>query len=150
MPEQRVRLQATDVEDLAVIAAFLQDARTCVAEMAYEPEERRFMVAFIRYRRERHRDERVKDGITECQAALVFQDIDLVRYRGIDEEARLAELNLLTIATQPGRGKALCIDLMFAGQAAIRLEGNSVKAKLDDFSDPVPCLVGPCDHFTQD
>ena len=147
MGEQRVRLQATDVEDLAVIAAFLQDARTCVAEMAYEPEAKRFAVAFIRYRRERHPDPARPGEWTECSAALVFEDVAGVRYRGIDEQARLAELNLLTIATEPSRTKSLFIDLMFAGLGAIRLEGPGVRARLADFGDPVPCQISPCDHF---
>lgn len=148
MAEKRVRLQATDVEDLAVIAAFLQDARTCVAEMAYDPEHRRFMAAFIRYRREGQRDPLNCDGLTECQSALVLEDIGKVRYRGIDETARLAELNLLTIATEPGPGSSIFIDLIFAGQGTIRLETPGTKARLDDFSDPVPCQISPCDHFT--
>jgi hypothetical protein len=146
--EKRVRLQATDVEDLAVIAAFLQDARTCVAEMAYDPEQRRFMAAFIRYRRECQRDPSRCDGLSECSSALMIDDVAKVRYRGIDETARLAELNLLTIATEPGPGASIFIDLIFAGQGTIRLETPGTKGRLDDFSDPVPCQISPCDHFT--
>jgi hypothetical protein len=148
LAEKRVRLQATDVEDLAVIAAFLQDARTCVAEMAYDPENRRFMVAFIRYRREGYHDVTRCDGLTECQSALVIDDVAKVRYKGIDETARLAELNLLTIATQPAAGADLFIDLVFAGEGTIRLQTPATRARLDDFSDPVPCQISPCDHFT--
>jgi hypothetical protein len=148
LAEKRVRLQATDVEDLAVIAAFLQDARTCVAEMAFDPQQHRFMAAFIRYRRECQRDPLNCDGLTECSSALVFDGVGKVRYRGIDETARLAELNLLTIATQPGPGSSIYIDLIFAGEGTIRLEAPGTKARLDDFSEPVPCKISPCDHFT--
>jgi Protein of unknown function (DUF2948) len=148
LAEKRVRLQATDVEDLAVIAAFLQDARTCVAEMAYDPQAQRFMVAFIRYRRETYHDATRCEGLTECSAALVIDDVLKVRYRGIDETARLAELNLLTIATEPAPGTDLFIDLVFAGEGTIRLQTPSTRARLDDFSDPVPCQISPCNHFT--
>lgn len=148
MAKQRVRLQATDVEDLAVIAAFLQDARTCVAEMAYDPKQHRFMLAFIRYRRECYADVTRCDGLTECSSALVIEDVAHVRYRGIDETARLAELNLLTIATQPAPGTDMFLDLVFAGEGTIRLQTPAIKALLDDFSDPVPCQISPCDHFT--
>jgi len=147
LAEKRVRLQATDVEDLAVMAAFLQDARTCVAEMAYDPAARRFMIAFIRYRREQYRDTTRCEGLTECSSALVVDEVAKVRYRGIDETARLAELNLLTIATEPAPGTDLFVDLVFAGQGTIRLQVPAVRAKLDDFSDPVPCQISPCDHF---
>ena len=44
-------------EDLAVIAAFLQDARIPLREMVYSRRsERRFMAAFTRYRREQQAD----------------------------------------------------------------------------------------------
>ena len=48
----KLRLKATDPEDLAVIAACVQDARASVREMLFAPDERRFAAAFVRYRRE--------------------------------------------------------------------------------------------------
>jgi hypothetical protein len=78
----------------------------------------------------------------------VVEDVARVRYRGIDETARLAELNLLTIATEPAPGSDLFIDLVFAGQGTIRLQTGATRARLDDFSDPVSCQISPCDHFT--
>ena len=46
----KLRLRATDVEDLAVIAACLQDARVSVREMLFAPDEHRFAAAFLRPR----------------------------------------------------------------------------------------------------
>ncbi len=80
----RLRLRAADCEDLAVIAACLQDARVPLKEMAFAPAERRFMAAFTRYRRELQADPSSCEGLTECPSALVFDEIEEVKYRGID------------------------------------------------------------------
>lgn len=144
---EKLRLKATDAEDLAVIAAFLQDARVCLKEMAFSPDERRFMAAFTRYRRERLKDWSSCDGLTECQAALVFDEISEVKYRGLDAEQPEKELVLLTIATEPGREHLIHIDLIFEGEARIQLRTGRISCRLDDFGDPSPCRVTPCDHL---
>ena len=43
---ERLRLRAVDADDLSVIAACLQDALVPLSEMAYLPDQRRFMAAF--------------------------------------------------------------------------------------------------------
>ena len=144
----KLRLRAADCEDLAVIAACLQDARITLREMVYQPVERRFMAAFTRYRRERQADPASCDGLTECASALVFDGIDEVKYKGLDPEAGDQELVLLTIATEPGRAKLIHIDLVFAGRAEIQLRTDRIDCRLDDFGEPVECTVTPCDHFT--
>jgi hypothetical protein len=65
----KLRLKAADCEDLAVIAACLQDARVPLKEMAFLPGERRFVAAFTRYRREAAGRPTGCEGITECASA---------------------------------------------------------------------------------
>lgn len=143
----KLRLRATDPEDLAVIAACLQDARVCLKEMVFQPEERRFMAAFTRYRREQQEDWNSCDGLTECEAALVFDAIAEVKYRGLQPEQPDKELVLLTIATEPGREHLIHIDLVFEADVQIQLRTSRIDCRLDDFGAPVPCKVTPCDHF---
>jgi hypothetical protein len=143
----RLRLRAADCEDLAVIAACLQDARVPLKEMAFAPAERRFMAAFTRYRRELQADPSSCEGLTECPSALVFDEIEEVKYRGIDTDDLNRELALLTIATEPGRQHLIHIDLVFEGDAQIQLRTNRILCRLDDFGDTVPCRISPCDHF---
>lgn len=143
----KLRLRATDPEDLAVIAACLQDARICLKEMVFQPDERRFMGAFTRYRRERQKDWNSCEGLTECLAALVFDQIAEVKYRGLDAENRDKELVLLTIATEPGKEHLIHIDLIFEGDAQIQLRTDRIECRLDDFGAPEVCKVTPCDHF---
>jgi hypothetical protein len=147
---EKLRLKATDIEDLAVIAACLQDARVTLGEMAYLAAERRFMLAFTRYRRERQKDPTCCEGLTECQSVLVFEGIDEVKHKGIAGLPLEKEIGLLTIATEPGRERLIHIDLVFAGDAQVQLRTDRICCRLDDFGEPVACRVTPCDHFATD
>ena len=144
---EKLRLKATDPEDLAVIAACLQDARICLKEMVFQPAEHRFMAAFTRYRRERMKDWSSCDGLTECLTALVFDGIGEVKYRGLDAAHPDRELVLLTIATEPGKHHLIHIDLVFEGDVQIQLRTDRIDCRLDDFGAPEPCKVTPCDHL---
>jgi hypothetical protein len=143
---ERLRLRAADAEDLAVIAACLQDARIPLREMAYVAAERRFLAAFTRYRRELLADPRSCAGLTETAAAIVFEEIEAVRYRGIDTAQRDRELTLLTIATAPGRERLVHIELIFEGDARIQLQTDRIRVRMEDFGEPRLSATTPCDH----
>jgi hypothetical protein len=143
----KLRLRAADAEDLAVIAACLQDARICLREMVFSPDQRHFAAAFTRYRRERMKDWSSCDGLTECLSALVFEEIDEVKYRGLDPAEPDRDLVLLTIATEPGKAYLIHIDLVFEGDAQIQLRTDRIACQLDDFGAPAPCKITPCDHL---
>jgi hypothetical protein len=147
---ERLRLRATDVEDLAVIAACLQDARVSVREMLFSPDEHRFAAAFLRYRREAQVDWSSCEGLTECPSALLFEGIESVKYRGLDPAEPDRELSLLTIATEPGKERLIHIDLVFEGDAHIQLRTDAIDCRLDDFGPADPCKVTPCDHLSED
>ena len=146
---QKLRLKATDAEDLGVIAACLQDARIPLREMLFSPDEQRFAAAFTRYRRESQPDWTSCEGLTECAAALVFEGIAEVKYRGLDPAKPDAEHTLLTIATGPGKAHLIHIDLVFEGDAQIQLRTDRIACRLEDFGAPEPCKVTPCDHLGQ-
>ena len=145
----KLRLKAADIEDLAVLAACLQDARIPLKEMVYLPDQRRFVAVFTRYRRELQVDPGSCEGLTECQAGVVFEGIESVKHRGLDPAAPDKELGLLTIATEPGRTHELHIDLVFEGDGQVQLRTDRIDARLDDFGEPMPCKVTPCDHFAE-
>lgn len=147
--EEKLRLRAADAEDLAVLAACLQDARVCLREMVFQPQERRFMAAFTRYRRERQPDPGSCEGLTECASALVFEDIAEVKHHGLSAEAEDRELSLLTIATEPGREHLIHVLLVFEGDVEIQLRTDRIHCRLDDFGEAVACRSTPCDHFAQ-
>jgi hypothetical protein len=143
----KLRLRAADCEDLAVISACLQDARIPLRETAYLPAEHRFMAAFTRFRRELQSDWDSCEGLTECQSALTFEGVEEVKYRSLDPSDLDRELTLLTIATAPGRGSLIQVELIFAGDGVIQLRTPSIMCRLEDFGEPVVCRITPCDHF---
>jgi hypothetical protein len=145
MLRERLRLRAADAEDLAVIAACLQDARATLQEMAWLKDDRRFVTAFTRYRRELHPDPRSCEGLTEVMSVLTFDGIDEVKHRGLAPDTP-EDLVLLTIATAPGRTHLVHIELVFQGEAAIQLRTDAIAARIEDFGEPCPSTVTPCDH----
>lgn len=149
MDPTRLRLKAADPQDLAVLAACLQDARIPVREMVYMPAERRFAAAFTRYRRELLADPSSCVGLTERPSALTVDDVAEVKYRGLDPTDLDRELVLLTIATEPGRRHLIHIDLVFEGDVWIQLRTDTIRCRLEDFGEPVSCRRTPCDHFAQ-
>ena len=147
-----LRLCARDEEDLAVVAACLQDARIPLREMCFAGPARSFMAAFTRFRRERLADPaRGGEGLTQSRSALVFQRVTAVRHRGLDRLDDDAELELLTIAAEAGGAEggstAATVTLVFAGEAAIRLQVEAIDCCLEDFGEPWRSPVTPCDHF---
>jgi hypothetical protein len=147
MMSDKLHLRATDPEDLAVISACLQDARISLKEMVFTPAERRFLAAFVRFRRELQDDWQSCAGLTECDAALVFEDVAEVKHRGLDLADLDRPLELLTIATSPGREHRLHIDLVFAGDRQVQLRTDRIECRLDDFGEPVASRTTPCDHL---
>jgi hypothetical protein len=139
-----LKLRATDVEDLAVVSAILQDALVTVSEMVYLPEEKRFVLVANRFRWEpsaaetRQKSERILTG-------LCFDAVTGVQRRGFHPREEERILSLLAIRTEnfdtsdkPG---ALILD--FAGSNSIRLEVGSVVCHLDDLGEPWPTRWRP-------
>lgn len=141
------RLRAEDVEDLAVIAALMQDATTRIADMAYDPAERTFMLAAERFRREA---EPVDGKLTQIDVALVFGCIKTVQHRGMITEDPGSPLTMLTIATEPGQDTLYRIALVFDGGGEIRLTSDCMHCRFEEFGEPVVSDQSPADHFGPD
>ena len=143
---EKLRLKGTDAMDLGVISACLQDARISLREMVFEPDQQRFMAAFNRYRRERQPDPANCEGLTECLSVLTFEGIDAVKHKALDPDRPDRPVSLLTIATSPGKDHLIHIDLVFEGDAQIQLRTDRIEVRLEDFGEPAPCAITPCDH----
>jgi hypothetical protein len=131
-----LRLKAEDEEDLAVIAACLQDALVAVGDMAYRAEEQEFVLVANRFKWESppvdaRRFARVLTGIT-------IEGVTAVKRRRIDLQSADAILSLLTVVKTED-----AIHLAFAGGAAIRLEAGEIRLKLQDFGEEWPALWRP-------
>ena len=138
-----LRLKAVDADDLSVIAACLQDALIVLSEMVYVPDERRFLAAFTRFRRECLADPTCCDGLTQCQSVLTFNDVESVRHHGIDPRFGGVKLEFLTMVAEPGDGGLVTVVLVFAGDMALQLRVRGISATLCDFGEPWAASAAP-------
>lgn len=156
----RMKLRARDAEDLQVISAVLQDAILPVKEMAYLPKQKRFVLLFNRFKWEnlprevaeealraapREREAGAEGGdaafadvdettvFERVHAALTIDGVRSVQLRGLDRKDKSRLLELLTVEARPGE-----ISLLFAGEAAIRLETRKIRVHLEDMGEPWP------------
>ncbi|MGH6899016.1 MAG: DUF2948 family protein [Geminicoccales bacterium] len=141
--KDRLRLKAVDADDLSVMAACLQDALIPLSEMVYLPDERRFLAAFTRFRRECLAAPDARDGLTQCQSALAFSGVEAVKHHGVDPRFGAVKLEFLTMVAEPGQDGLVSIVLIFAGDMAIQLRVRDIRATLSDFGEPWPAAAAP-------
>jgi hypothetical protein len=135
----RLKLRATDADDLAVISAVLQDAVIPADEMTYLPSEHRFVLVANRFRWEDSEGQQLPGRIYErVHAGLVIDAVRGVKTRGFDPAAKDRLLSLLAI--EPHQGT---IDLVFSGGAAIRVEIDRILCHLEDVAEPYPTRLRP-------
>jgi hypothetical protein len=123
-----LRLVAQDAEDLAVLSAQMQDAVVRVGDMAWLPKARRFALVGCRFdwmAAEAGRRER-------CHTGLHFEGVLNARLRGFTQQEPAATLNLLGMVFTPTEAPAGIVDLVFSGNAGVRLEVECLEAQLRD------------------
>jgi hypothetical protein len=136
--ETALRLRAEDAEDMAVIAACLQDAVVLQGDMAYLPKLRRFALVVSRYcweddppsgdargGRPLGRGRRVRTG-------LHFDGVLKVDTLGLDRHDAAQALALLTIVAEPSADAGAALLLMFAGGPIVRLTVECIDCHLAD------------------
>ncbi len=110
-----------------------------ISEMTFLPKESRFVAVFDRFMWEccapMTIDRRPPFTI---QTALRVEGVQSVRLRGIEQSKKNLMLELLTIVPEPG-----AVSLMFAGDGAIRLEGEAMVAMCEDLSEPRRTVLAP-------
>ncbi len=134
-----LKLRAKDAEDIAVIAACLQDALVPVGDLTYLPEERQFVAVLNRFCWET--DEDTGAAATAHQRVLCglrFDGVRGVKLRGVDRHDSGRLLQLLTIESADD-----AITLVFAGGVAFRLEVEAVRCSLEDLVEPWPTRWQP-------
>lgn len=128
-----LKLKAEDAEDFGILAACLQDALVPVGDMNFDGAASEFVLLANRFRWEG--DARADERI---HCAVHFSGVAAVRRRGLDLRERGRVLDLLTIEVAAG-----AVTLLFAENAAIRLEGPEIGGRLRDLGDPWPAAAAP-------
>src|SRR5690242_3394143 len=132
-----LKLRGEDPEDLAVISAILQDALVPVSEMAYFPEERRFVLVVNRFRWEPS-EEGARRNFERHLCGLRIDEVRSVQRRGFHPREGDRLLVLLALRAEPG-----LLYLDFAGGSSIRLEVGRILCHLEDFGEPWPTKWRP-------
>jgi hypothetical protein len=151
---QPLKLRAEDADDLRVIAACLQDALIPLSDIEYQSIERSFTLIANRFRWE-NCDEAVDDlkaidpGLAVCgtyervNCVIVFETLETVKRRGFEPHDRGRILELLTMEIEAGEGDGMAVTMLFAGGAAIRLDGKKIRCRIGDLGEPWPTQWRP-------
>jgi hypothetical protein len=136
MKKEMLKLRAKDAEDIQVISAVLQDAILPVCDITFEPEDKTFIAVAQRLRREPEEAE-IPERI--C-CALTIKGVKSVQTHGVDQRDPEGMLDLLAIILEP----AHILNFIFAGDARIRLELETLSGAIEDFGEPWPAFCHPC------
>ncbi|MFM2128495.1 MAG: hypothetical protein RL477_41 [Pseudomonadota bacterium] len=166
-----LKLRAMDADDIAVLAACLQDALVPASDMRYLPAEKRFVLVANRFCWEKlpataldpaaapAAGEDEKGPFERVHCGLSIEHVRRVQARGFDpmgatDNERLFEV--LSILPEeglpaeglPGAGRdGAVLTLVFAGQVAVRLEVERIEIFAQDVGEPWPTLWRPHHPF---
>jgi hypothetical protein len=121
-----LKLVALDAEDLQVLSAHLQDLVTKVGDLVYLAGEKRFALVGNRI------DRRHPDELRRRRTAVHFERVERVTARGVDRSEPDLVLNLLALSFTPTQEPSGIVELVFSGDAALRLEVECIEAQAAD------------------
>jgi hypothetical protein len=127
------RLIAFDAEDLAMIAASLQDALVRVGEMAYLPRSKQFAMIAARFDWIGSVSRKAGFSCAErCRTGLHFGRVLKVSCRGFEHKDQTRILNLLHIGFKETDPPAGYVEFVFSSDCALRLYVECLEAEIRD------------------
>ncbi len=142
MNEERLRLKATDDEDLEVFSGLLQDAPMPLSEVTHLAEDACFAALFRRYLYEHVQDQDSAEQLQEIDCALVFEGVRTAEAWDIGGLGGRGSVELMTIVSEPIPG-GVSITLVFHGGGHIRLEADAIAGRLVDIGEPTKAARRP-------
>ena len=129
-----LKVRAEDPGDLAVISACLQDALVPVRDLAYDAEDRSFLLVANRFRWEDGLRRAAEEGaFRRILCGITFREVANVSYTGFRRSDDGRILSLLAIRHEDG-----AVRLEFSGGASIRLEVGRIFCHARDLGEPWP------------
>ena len=127
----RLRLAASDAEDLEVLSARLQDAVFKLKDAIWQPRKRRFAVVMNRLQWE-------AGGKTRVRAGLHFDGVLKVQCHKVKLGAGEAVVSVLALRFVPGGSEdpGGLIEIVLAGGGALRLTVECIDGELADMTTP--------------
>lgn len=128
-----LKLIALDAEDLAIIAAHLQDAVLRIEDMTYLKAEQRFALVVNRFDWSHAATAgETTDRFVRKRSGVRFEHVTAARVQGLDLTKKDQVLSLLTLTFAAIDEPQGAITLTFAGGGAVRLEVECIEAALSD------------------
>lgn len=129
-----LKLVALDEVDLGILSAHLQDAVTRVGDLRFERAERRFVAALNRFawEKEMKRGRLGRQPHERRRSIVHFDRVLAAQATGIDRSRPDAVLSLLAIEFTATDAPSGSVQLIFAGNAALRLDIECIEARLTD------------------
>jgi hypothetical protein len=139
-----LKLVALDRDDVEIISTHLQDAVLKVADVRWQPADKRLVVGVNRFDWEAAHDDR--PAYRRRRAALRFDRVLSFKCRNVDPANRNAVLNVLAVEFVENNPPAGVVTLVCSGGAALRLEVECLEAALADLG-PVWTTAACPDHM---
>ena len=143
-----LKLVAVDRDDIAVVSAHVQDALVRVADIFWQPRERRFVMALNRFDWVAAADSKTANGADyrRCRTALRFERVLSCKCRNLDQSNKDARLNLLAVEFSERDAPAGFVTMTFSGGGVIRLEVECLESELADLGEVFAADACP-NHF---
>ena len=127
---EQLKLVALDQDDVEVISTHLQDSVLKVADIRWQPSEKRLVVAVNRFDWEAAQEN--DPDYRRRRAVLRFDRVLNLKCRNVDPKDGNAVLNLLAVEFAETDPPAGVVTLVFSGGAAMRLDVECLEVELAD------------------
>tara|TARA_B100000029_G_scaffold379171_1_gene374003 strand:+ start:208 stop:651 length:444 start_codon:yes stop_codon:yes gene_type:complete len=146
MEEKNLKLSAKSEEDLRVISAHLQDAIASINDIANLKKNRIFLMQLNRFMWED-----VEKGVfrknKRIRTILKFENVLKVTSKNINQKNNTRFFDFLTMESSILPDKSYEINLIFSGDAIIKLNSEVIDATLDDQGTPWDSKTKPKHQF---
>ena len=145
----KLKLMAQDTEDVTIMSAYLQDAVTNINEIVFQSKSHRFVLMLSRYVWENRCPEtgkplvEGKEGCTRIRCGLHFDGVLNVSSQHISPNTKDQALELLAIEAFEMDEGQYEIELVFSGDAIIRLTCEMISAQMQDMGEAWPAHCHP-------
>ena len=123
------KMIAMDGEDLQVISAHCQDAVLKIRDIRYFPGEKRLLLELNRFKWEHGEKQNIR-----VKSVLHFERVTKVAAQGVDPKRKSGVLALLAVLFETTDAPAGHVDLIFSGNAVLRLDIECIEAQLTDMN----------------
>jgi hypothetical protein len=127
----KLKLLAEDVHDLNVFSAYLQDSVIIANDIKFLPKTKKLICVFNRFMWE-DVEKGIFRGNKRIRSALVFDNVLMVKSKGINPKKKTKILEFLAIKTEI-KNNYFDIRLIFSGDSILLVKAEEIESSLEDF-----------------